>query len=238
MNEWKAHALELDPCEGGDFVRALERERQRIAAELHDGLCQELIAIGCAVKGLQRLLAKQDNPLASHMKRITKSLSQAAAYTRQVAHGMSNFMGPGDHYHLIEALRELAETVTERHGIRCQFRCMSEVSVSDPEVSLQLYRIAQEAIYNAATHSGGTAIDAELSRAGSELRFAVRDNGCGLKPAALNSSGIGLRAMKYRAALIGGELAVATRESGGAEVLCRVPLGECGGRCSSKSEMV
>ena len=235
MNDWNLDGPELDPGECGEFLGSLERERERIAAELHDGLCQELIAISFALKGLQGILEKQENPLASHTKKITSSLSQAMVHTRQVARGMSPFIGPGDR--LIEALRELAASVAERHRIRCQFRCVSEVSISDPKVSLQLFRIAQEAFYNAAMHSGGTAIDAELSRAGSDLRFAVRDDGCGLIPAALNGSGFGLRSMKYRAALIRAELVVGTRESGGTEVICLVPLGDCGGRSSSNYEM-
>ena len=220
MHDRNTKVRKTRPTEDGEIVRAVEGERQRIAAELHDGLYQELIAISFVAKGLQGMLEKQGNPLASEMTTISKSVAQAAAHTRQVAHGVSPYVGPGKG--LVEALRELAGKVEERHPIRCLFKCGSPVSIPGPEVSLQLYLIAQEAVYNAVTHSGGTEIQVELGREGAKLHVAVRDDGCGLSPEAMERPGFGLRTVKYRAGLIQAELTVRNRESGGTEVICRV----------------
>lgn len=204
-----------------EVLRISEDEQQRIGGELHEGICQELIAAGFTAKGLQRMLEKEDHPLASPMAELTRALSQTATHTRQLAHGMNPVVKAGDG--LEHALRELVAATEGRHQLRCQFECLSPVDIKDPLVNIQLFRIAQEALHNAANHSKGTRIDLTLSETDSEIRLVVVDNGCGLPADADFDPGFGLRSMKYRAGLIHGHLTIQNRGGGGTEIQCKVP---------------
>ena len=202
-------------------LRARDDERRRIAIDIHDGLCQELIATSCAAKVLQRLLEKENHPLAAQMSRIAGSVSQAASHARQIAHGLNPVITDSESF--VKALRELVSAMVERHHVRCLCDGLASVSIS-PGVGNHLYRIAQEAIYNAVRHSGATQIDLELSEHTAGIILRVADNGCGLSAEALNGVGFGLQGMGYRASLIHGKLSLRNRKRGGAELICRVPV--------------
>lgn len=204
-----------------EVLRISEDEQQRIGGELHEGICQELIASGFAAKGLQRLLERESHPLALPMAELTSAITKTATHTRQLAHGMNPVVKAGDG--LEHALRELAAATRERYHLQCQFECDAPVDIKDPLVSIQLFRIAQEAVHNAANHSKGTRIDLKLRETDFDIRLGVVDNGCGLPTDVDSSLGFGLRSMKYRASLIHGHLTIQNRGGGGTEVECNVP---------------
>lgn len=202
-------------------LRASENERQRVAADLHDGVCQDLIAASCTAKGLQTQLLKQGNGLAAQAGQLADALSQAAAQTRLIARGMSPVVsgGPG----LMDALQELAARTTHTYQLRCQLECRPAVSGIDSFVGMQLYLIAQEAVRNAVSHSRAQQIDINFSQSASEIRLSVSDNGCGFSPQAISGSGFGLRGMRYRASLMRGRISIERRRQGGTRVICRIP---------------
>lgn len=201
-----------------EVLRACEAERERVAADLHDGIYQELVAASCAAKGLANQLQKQGSPHASPAGNLADALSQTAAHTRALARGMNPVVAGG--YGLVDALEELAQRASQTHPCHCVFTRPQPVPTLDPFTSKQLLLIAQEAVCNAVRHSKGKRIDIELSETGSEVRIAVRDDGCGLPSGAENSPGLGLRAMKYRAGLIQGHLSIEQPEGGGTQVVC------------------
>lgn len=124
---------------------------------------------------------------------------------------------------VMHALRRLALTTKRSHGINCIFECLAPVSIENPVVAGELYRITQEAIYNALRHGCATRITVRLRETESDLCLAILDNGRGLPAAPSGTAGMGLRIMKYRANLIDGQLLVEARKRGGTEVFSRVP---------------
>lgn len=204
-----------------EVLRISETERQRVAIDLHDGICQELVAIGFAAKGVQRQLEKHGNELMESMTKITNAISQAAAHTRQIAHQMNPMVGGGDG--LMLALQKLALAIAEKGELLCEFECSQPAPALDPVIGNQLYRIAQEAIANASQHSGGKRIRVALRETDAEIRIEVSDDGCGLTKEVISRPGFGLRAMRYRAGLIHAQLTIRNGDSGGTEVFCAVP---------------
>ncbi|MSR13977.1 MAG: hypothetical protein EXR86_05305 [Gammaproteobacteria bacterium] len=83
------------------------------------------------------------------------------------------------------------------------------------EYAVSLYRIAQEALTNVQKHAFATRIEVELVVDDRELVLEVRDNGCGFAPKASTRKGFGLTGSRERAGLIGGELTITPRDSGG-----------------------
>ncbi|HEY5770386.1 MAG TPA: ATP-binding protein, partial [Terrimicrobium sp.] len=98
--------------------------------------------------------------------------------------------------------------------------CGKLISVKDNVVATHLYRIAQEAISNAARHGRAETIVVALHRTVSETRLTITDDGCGLPPPADRSGGMGLRIMRYRAELIGAVLTIEPAKGAGTFVKC------------------
>ena len=217
-------ALETEMAEGqrlkAEVLRISEEERMRVAADLHDGICQELLGIHFFAHVLRQDLAATHPALAAEARSIEEALLRAVEHTRQLARGMNPVVAEGSG--LMDALRQLAGTMARAHRVRCSFYCPAPVLVEDPRTANELYRIAQEAIYNAHRHGRAQHIAVRLSEAGGEACLAVRDNGGGLPADVSRAPGMGLRLMRYRVGVIGGQLHIQPRKRGGTEVICRV----------------
>ena len=218
-----------------EVLRITEAERQRVAADLHDGICQELVGIAFMLTAARRDLQKSD-PLSHKIRLIAQAIVEAADHTRQVARGMSPVVADGSG--LMHALRQLATTTAHSRRIRCRFECPVHVSFEGPMIANELYRIAQEAIHNAIRHGEARQITIRLSERGGEVWLAILDNGRGCAGTSPEVPGMGLRVMRYRASLIGAELAIQPRKRGGTEVVCHVgkPAAaiEAGANCTGR----
>jgi signal transduction histidine kinase len=200
----------------GEVLAVSERERHSIGADLHDGLGQQLTAIELMIAGMKADAA--NNPsLARDLDSVGKMLRDAVAQTRFLSRGLVP-LGSGPDA-LQFGLTELAERMNGLRTIRCRFECPEPVAVRDPLVAGHLYRIAQEAVNNAAKHAGASQLTIRLEFRGGHLLLEVSDDGRGLGK---NRTGLGLGVMQHRAKLIGGELHITSKH--GVKVTCRVPL--------------
>jgi len=203
-----------------DILRVSEHEQQRIGQDLHDGICQQLAAIGCAARILAEELEARGNPEASDAAMIEKSLQQAVLEARNLARGI--FPVHVDRSGLGAALVDLARVTTRLTATPVRVEGETELSVNSPEVSMHLYRIAQEAVANAMRHSRATCITISLQHHGDVLELRVEDDGCGLPAKTGQSRGMGLRTMRYRAQAIGSTLETGSRTGGGTYISCRL----------------
>lgn len=204
-----------------EVLRIGEDERQRVAADLHDGICQELMGISFVASAVQRELQEANPKLAAKVKALSEAISQAAGHTRAVARGMTPVVA--DKNGLMLTLRQLAMNTAQGHRIRCTFECPAPVIINDTVTANQLYRVAQEALQNAIRHGAASRITIKLSEIDGGICLRIRDNGRGLSAKTGPDAGMGLRTMRYRTALIGGQLSLRSRPCGGAEVLVRLP---------------
>ena len=207
-----------------EVLQISEDERQRVAADLHDGICQELVSINFAATALERDVQLFNWQLAARVKKLAQTIVEAAGHTREVARGMNPVVAGGDG--LMNALRHFTGTIAETYRVRCHFRCPKPVMVKDRVVADQLYRIVQEAVQNAIQHGKAKELNVRLHASRGALCVVVADDGRGMSTSARSANGLGLRAMNYRARLIGGQLSVQPREGGGTEVTCRIPQTE------------
>ena len=206
-----------------DIVTVSEHEQQRIGQDLHDGLCQQLAAIGCAARMLSEDLKTQGSAAAHDAMLIEESVQQAVLEARSLARGI--FPVHVDQSGLSSALAELAQTTGRLTSVEIEMRESAEVSLDDPEVSMNLYRIAQEAVANAVKHGHARHVVIDLRITREELTLLIEDDGCGIKPASKTfTEGMGLRTMRYRAQSLGAHLEVSPRHMGGTRVNCRLPL--------------
>lgn len=200
-------------------ANAAEQERARIARELHDGLGQQLGGLLFLMNGLYRDLQAAFAPQAETVAQLRDELSTAINQARDLSHEL--YAVPPQPDGLMQALDNLAERVSNSHGIASEF-ASDTVLVHDPTVASHLYRVAQEAVHNALKHSHATRIWIELTQQSDSVELRVRDNGIGFSPES-DSRGLGLRTMEQRARLMGGRLRVQAQRGAGVEVICSVP---------------
>jgi len=208
-----------------DIVSVSEHEQQRIGQDLHDGICQQLAAIGCAVRVLADDLQAQGIPAAQDASLIEGSLQQVVIEARNLAHGI--FPVHVDRSGLAAALAGLGKTTSRLTGTTIVVDDCADVPLDTPEVSMHLYRIAQEAVANAVKHSGATEIRISMKLKGDWLELRVEDNGKGMPATgSMPSEGMGLRTMQYRAQALHARLAIEQRPQGGTLVSCRLQLNQ------------
>lgn len=197
-----------------------EDERRRVAGELHDGVGQVLTALTLTLDA-----AAEPMPAASVRERVVaaRSLADTAlAQTRDLSHRMR----PArlEERGLVTAVRDLAaqsgfDVVVDADA------AAANPELLGPTATVEVFRIIQEALANAARHSGAPGAHLTIACRDDELVVEVADEGSGFDPAAVADSGIGLAGMVERARLIGAELVVATAPGAGTVVCLGLPIG-------------
>lgn len=204
-----------------EIVGVSEHEQQRIGQDLHDGICQQLAAIGCAARVLSDDLQAKNSPEARDAALIEESIQKAVVEARNLARGI--FPVHVDRIGLAAALTDLASTMSRLTGIPVELINCDEVNIFSHEVSKHLYRIAQESVANALRHSEATRITLSLKLIDDALELRVEDDGIGLPSLKMaRNEGMGLRTMRYRARAVGSTLETGHRPGGGTAVVCRL----------------
>jgi PAS domain S-box-containing protein len=204
-----------------EVLRISEREQQRIAQDLHDGLGQLLTGTVHLANVLQLELAEQALPEAGEALRIIELLNQAVHETRSLARGLYPVRSVANG--LSVALEELAVRTRELFKVSCSFRCPRPVRIADNSIATHLYRIAQEAITNALKHGHATHVEISLTASRERLMLNVRDDGSGISESTAGRKGMGVRIMQYRAGMMGGRLSIENGKCEGTTVVCDVP---------------
>jgi PAS domain S-box-containing protein len=192
------------------LVQAQEAERRRVADELHDLIGQNLTALGIDLQALkQRLQAAGDVLAAPRLDAMATLLDT----TIDAIRGVMTDLRPAalEEFGLVPALRGYASQFSKRTGIEVTIQAPQGEARLPPDTELALFRIAQEALTNAAKHSGGSAIELRI-RYGEQVTLSVQDDGRGFADPsgarAARRGGFGLTTMRERAEALGGRLRV------------------------------
>ncbi|MCB1203005.1 MAG: response regulator [Verrucomicrobiae bacterium] len=206
-----------------EIVRISENEQRRIGQDIHDDLCSQLSGIGCMTKVLEQRLRGEHAEEAAMMGGITEMVAQAGTKAREIAKGLVPAVL--ETQGLVSALRELAAKRRELFGANCiaSIREDEGIEAISDVISIQIYRIAQEALTNAVRHSDAELIELSLRLEDGCLDLKVRDNGKGMAREPV-SSGLGLMTMRRRAEMIDAEFHIKSSPGAGTEISCRVPL--------------
>jgi len=206
------------------ILEVSNREQQRIGNDLHDGLGQELTGVALMLRGLTMRIRRSHPEALREVDEIVDLLNQSIHNARTLARGLSPVsLERGG---LVPALRTLAVRARETYGLATTLRTrLSHPLRLDESAASHLYRIVQEALSNAMRHGRASRVRIQLSADDVAIRLSVHDNGRGLPPEVQRSSGLGLRTMRYRAQVVGGDLLVANHRLGGTIVRCVCPQG-------------
>ena len=200
-----------------------EKEKGRIAQDLHDGLGQHLTGVAFLSKVLERKLIEKSVPDAYDAAKIARLVNEAINQTRELARGLLPVQSGSKG--LMSALRHLASEVEELFDISCRFRVDEDVSIRNSDLATHLYRIAQEAVTNAIKHGQSRQIFIGLSHRPGKVILSIQDDGSGFTNRLKNKEGMGIRTMNYRANMIGASLDIQKNPTGGTVVVCTLPMG-------------
>lgn len=205
-----------------------EEERRRLARELHDGIGQTLTALA---NQLQRI---HDDARAMSNLGLGHRLGDALEITRGALHDtreLSRLLRPTllDDLGLEAALKWLARTLGERTGLIFEVHSSLGEQRLLPDIETLVYRITQEALTNVIKHSGAKQAQILLTHADATLRLRVHDDGKGFDPAEFQSPekagmSAGLRGMRDRAELFGGQIVLSSAPGEGTSVQLNLPL--------------
>lgn len=199
-----------------------ERERHRIAAELHDGVGQNLAAIALALSAIEKHLDQL--PDAKEMAtRAKKMLTNTIHLTRRVSHDLM----PSELHNLgfIEAVTSLIESLNQTDCIEYALQVTGKVEELAPNLAINIYRIIQEFIRNSQKHSGASRVGIDIRFKGKTLEIAIADNGQGFDPRSLpRNKGIGLFNMINRIKTFNGTYRYRSAGGKGVQLTLSLPL--------------
>jgi two-component system CheB/CheR fusion protein len=204
-----------------DITHVSDRERQRLGQELHDDLAQELTAIACLTQSLALAAGKKSAPLAKEATRLANMLRGSAEKTFTLARGF--YPAELQRHGLASALLELASATKELFRLPCQLRIEPKIPELPLEIAVQLYRIAQETVHNAAKHAKAKQIVIGLAHTDGQVVLSVKDDGRGLRKDFDKSQGMGQKIMRHRAETIGATLDIRNHPKGGVIMTCTLP---------------
>ena len=204
----------------GQILEISDREQERLGQELHDGLCQQLTAIGFLARATALRLKDHRVVQTDDLEKIAQLINGSVMDARNIAHDLhkEEIEAAG----LVQALQDLVQRKIWKTRCRLERNC--QVNIEDDKVASALYRILREAILNANKHARASDIVLEIRRSKNNLVFSVSDNGVGFRSKTKDGQGLGFHIMQYRAQSIGARLELESLKKGGARVACYLPL--------------
>jgi two-component system NarL family sensor kinase len=198
------------------LVTAREEERRRIRRDLHDGLGPTLASLGLQLGVLQRTLRADPAAAERLAGELRAGVRQATADIRRLVYDLRPPML--DEFGLADALRNLDLA----DGLARTVTVPNPMPVLPAAVEVAIYRIAAEALHNAARHAGATRCAVELTVSDAEVAVTVTDDGRGLPATYL--AGIGHHSMRERSAELGGTIDIGPAPGGGTRVAVTFPM--------------
>lgn len=208
-----------------ELLESSARERRHLAAELHDGLGQNLYAASLLARSLE-ITAHKGLPITEDLTQLASVIGSSMETCRQIAHGLSPLAEIRGGF--IRALQDLT-SMPAKGATEVALSIVGGAPLQIDAVSLDhLFRLAQEAVTNALKHAEATLIQVKLDIQAALVTLTVVDDGIGLPLQPSISNRLGLRLMRYRADMIHAKLTMTPEKPHGTRITCECPQGNGG----------
>ncbi len=221
------------------LIALQEKERQRIAAELHDSLGQRLVMINnLALFSMRSGKNKSgdkpglDKEAIGAFEEISAETTQAIQETREISYNLRPFQL--DRLGLTKAVEGILRSVAVASGIQIASQLENIDDVFPEDLRINFYRIVQESLSNMMRHAQATEAEVRIAREPGRMILSIRDNGIGFAPASRSTrtwksgtgkNGFGLAGISERAHLLGGSFRVRSAPGEGTELIVEFQLG-------------
>ena len=202
----------------------MRSERFRLARELHDTLAQSVAAIAMQLEAAESL-AEQAADAAKIRRNVTRALVLARDTLEQARRAVLDLRAePLRAGGLFGAVDALAAAWRKHNSAALSLRKRGDATRLSPRVEEGLYRIASEALANAARHAVARKVELALAVKALEVQLTIRDDGTGFDPRAIAPDRFGLMGMRERTKLLGGSFELRTEANAGTEIRVSLPL--------------
>jgi signal transduction histidine kinase/ligand-binding sensor domain-containing protein len=222
------HANELQHAFSRELIASQERERKRIAAELHDSLGQHLVVIkNLALLSLDKEI--RDQASRPRIEEICDEAAQALSEVREISYNLRPYQL--DRIGLTKAIEAVVKRAADATTIKFHTEIDSIDAVLDADSEINFYRIVQECLNNVLKHSQATDAGILVRRSATRLLLSVQDNGKGFTPdGAMRRDGaqpgFGLFGIAERAQLLAGKMSSRSAPGQGTTITVEIPLSE------------
>jgi PAS domain S-box-containing protein len=207
----------------GQLIEAQEQERSRIARELHDDICQRLAVLSMEI---DQANLEVDGPRSDTKKKldeIGELCSEIGHDVQSLSHQLHSSIL--DCLGIASAIRGFCDELSKQYDVSIEFTEQNVRKQLPKDISLCLFRIAQEAVHNAVKYSGVSEFTVELSESADTIQLLVMDQGAGFDvEEAKKEGGLGLVSMQERAHLVHGTISIESKPGEGTKVIAVVPL--------------
>ncbi|MCB2227761.1 MAG: sensor histidine kinase [Desulfarculaceae bacterium] len=198
-----------------------EKERKRIAADIHDVITQALSGIGFKLILCQELLEKQPRRLEEELNRLVDNVNEALHHSRHIVSDLRPTIL--DNLGLVAALKKIANAFEENSGVEIEFISPPHLELA-PGASIAIFRILQESLHNIRKHAAASHVWAKLELPpDGRLEMTIEDDGKGFEPRQ-RTQGLGLMLIRERAENLGGQLLLRSSPGDGTTVKVMLPL--------------
>jgi PAS domain S-box-containing protein len=207
----------------GQLIEAQEKERSRIARDLHDDICQRLALLSMEIEQANRASNGSSAATKHNLENIGRHCSEIAGDVQSLSHQLHS--AKLDYLGVVSAIRALCGEFSKQHQVSINFNDRDVPKYLPKDISLCLFRIAQEALQNAVKYSGTREFSVALWAIGGEIQLVVRDAGAGFDvDEAKRNRGIGLLSMQERIHLVHGRFSVDSKPGKGTRIFAAVPF--------------
>jgi signal transduction histidine kinase len=206
------------------LIEAQEQERTRIARELHDDIVQRLALLAIRLEQLQQSSPDVSAEVCTRLDELRNQTSEIANDIQSLSHELHS--AKLEYLGIAAAMKGFCKEFGERQKVEIDFKTRDLPSVLPPDFSLCFFRVLQEALRNAAKHSGVRYFEVRLWGTPGEIHLTVRDSGTGFDNAAAKEGrGLGLISMEERLKLLNGRFSVESQAQGGTTIYAHLYLG-------------
>jgi signal transduction histidine kinase len=203
-----------------------EKERRRVARELHDELGQALTVLKIHLVGLEEMLSPAQRDLKANCEQMLSYIDTVIENVRRLSWDLC----PSclEDLGLSSSLGYLVDDICRNHNMKSDVE-MDEIDpLFSPETQINIYRIFQESLTNIVKHAKANLVSVKVKRQNGNVAFMIRDNGRGFNPKQAMSGkvakkNLGLTAMNERALMAQGSLQISSRKDRGTSIIFSIP---------------
>ncbi len=207
----------------GKLIEAQEKERFRIARDLHDDICQRLALLAMEISQANRSADGSAETTKQRLHEIQKHCCEIAGDVQSLSHQLHS--SKLDYLGVVAAIKGLCDEFSRQHEVSIKITDANVPRELPQDISLCLFRVAQEALHNAVKYSGTNQFTVRVLGMVDCVQLVVSDAGAGFDvEAAKRNRGLGLVSMQERVHLVRGTLSVESQPGKGTKILAVVPL--------------
>jgi len=214
----------------GRLIVQQEVERQRIARELHDDIGQGIALLKVEIDLMATGVDSEQT--RAQLYKLSSRVGEIASDVHDVSYELhpSRLRAIG----LVSALQSLCRDTSAQRKVRVTFTQGVVPTSVDADVSLCLYRIAQESLHNVVRHSQARDAHVTITCDDGFVSLQIADSGIGFDPRHVAHAGLGLHSMRERVAILNGQLSIDAAQGSGTQIRVRIPLGSPAERAGSR----